>query len=413
MHRLRFRFWHLALAGVMVLVGVGACSKSSYEAQPASMNDMVAPASAPYPVDAAPPAPSGGSYGSRGRPDMAEKEVRYQKLSMEAHEGGSGANEPPPPPEVPQEAAPKRMVHYDGYLKLRVVNTAESLTAATAKVVALGGFVERLGSNEVTLRVPVAHFDQTMQDLAQMGEVVDRTMSAADVTDAYMSVDLRLRTARETRDRLSELLARAQTEQEKLQLLREIQRLTDVIESLEIQVKTLQDLADLSRITLQVEPRLPPGSVSADNEIAGFRWIRKLTPFARTPPTKERVELTVPEGLVLLSEKGPYVVESPDGAVMWTSVLDNTPRGDTSFWFKAVQSRLASQFAAAEVLELGDFQVLRLVDRSATPYTWIVAIRVTDKGIQLVQVYFPTGEIEKRYQARILESIKKGEGGAS
>ena len=105
------------------------------------------------------------------------------------------------------------------------------------------------------LRVPVARFEEAMDAVLGSGEVVEKSISAQDVTDAFVAVELRLATLRNTQARLQALLAKSQDEQEKLMLVRQIQRVSEEIDRLEGQSRTLADLADLARINVSLLPR--------------------------------------------------------------------------------------------------------------------------------------------------------------
>ncbi len=101
--------------------------------------------------------------------------------------GRGPAAEPPMDGEATRPAAtprPKRMVHYNGYLKLRVSNPTQTLQHASEIADAAGGYVENLTATTVTVRVPVAKFRVVFSKLAKIGEVLSRSMTAQDVTDA-------------------------------------------------------------------------------------------------------------------------------------------------------------------------------------------------------------------------------------
>ena len=230
------------------------------------------------------------------------------------------------------EAQP-RMVHYNGHIKLQVTRPAETIEAVVERIKAEGGFVESQSLSRVSLRVPVAKFRDIYDWVLGQGDVLSRSMSARDVTDAHFAMDLRMRTARKTRDRLQELLARAQDEDTKIALLKQIKRLTELVDRMERQLKTLSRLADMSRLTLETRPR--SAMAGADNvvPVAGFEWIAGLSPFSRSVAEGGKAhKLPSPEGLVALSSKDHHQAESADGVVFWTARLDNRPEGSAEFW---------------------------------------------------------------------------------
>jgi len=383
------KLWVLSL-----LVGVGSCAKSeSYEApmeavaqEPSS--DMVARAPRA-------PSPKPRASGRGGRSKKADKRI-----------GAELADTP-----IAAEAPPiKRMVHYNGHLRLKVANPVHALQNATEIADRIGGYVESLTSTAVTLRVPVAAFRKVYAELAQLGEVLSRSLSAHDVTDAFVATELRVKTLQASRDRLIVLLGKARNSREKLRLLRQINRLTDQIDQLEMQLGTLASLAAFSRLTLEVVPHQVQVGRAEDEPIAAFQWIHYLGPFSRDiAQAGESLELGIPEGMVELSDEDPWIAESADGAVIWASKHDNEPAGTTQFWLEAVRTRLEAMYGKGKVETVGAFEVLRLVDQGSTAYRYLVGVRVVEDELWLVEVYYPTAEHETRYDEAVRAVIAGGE----
>ena len=299
-------------------------------------------------------------------------------------------------------------IHYNGYTRLRVSRAEDVADALSALALEVGGHVEALNPRRVSIRVPVDTFRDVFQKVLDMGDVLDKSISATDISESLTSVKLRLDTARATRDRLVKLLAKAEDETEKLELIRQIQRLTEDIDRLSGQSQTLHDLASYSRITVELVPREALARRSHSADIAELAWIRRLSPFrTAVGAAADRLELEVPEGFVELNRKGQFVVESADGARLWTGRLENQPRGDTDFWLTALQERLAEEFGSAEVSEQGGFKLLRLVDRAEDPYTYIVGVRESGKHLELVEIYYPSAEHAERH-AEAIQAIFTG-----
>ncbi len=346
------------------------------------------------------PSASGRSAGASA-PPMVMAEMSYD------------APEPAPEPEVQPattSAATQRMVFYNGYAQIRVAGVEDGIDAAKTTTEAAGGHVEAIGADYVVLRVPVARFGEVFDQLQGLGEVLDKQVTADDVTDSFRAVSLRLDTAKATRARLQELLAKADNEAEKLELLRQIQRLTDEIDAVEAQARTLKQLAAMSRITLSFVARDALAWQGAEADTAELSWIRSLSPFhSEVELHTRKLTLDVPEGMVALDLKRQFVAESADGARVWTHKLLNEPAGDADFWLAAVEERLGQDFATAERTTLGGLPALRLVDRSDEPYTWVIAVRPQGKHLHLVQVHYPSAEHEARHAPAIEAVLDGGE----
>lgn len=397
------RYWVLAI--LMALIG---CAKRAYEAAPETgyyedydanyggyAGESAAYDAPSMAMDAA-PAPSAPGVQAARKSSGASTRATTSSAT--------GAQGPPDEPAGP------RMVHYNGYIQLKVTDGEALVEQVAKRAEALGGYVEQRSLTRITVRVPVGSFLDTFKEVLSYGEVVDKSLTAEDVTDAFLDVELRLRTANTTRARLQELLAKATTEEEKLELLRQIARLTEQIDVMEAQLRTLQALADFSRLTVEAQAREPFMARQGAPEIEGFGFIQQLSPFQRDVSfTGKKLELAVPDGMVALDVRKRFAVESADGAAMWTTRLENQPIGDSAFWVEALRTRLAPEFGAAEVKAVGGFQVLRLVEPgSDTPYVYIVGVRAEGKHLDLVEIYYPSTAHEDRYKAAVDAALSGG-----
>lgn len=391
------------------LVSLGGCHKSTRSYEPSASYKVGSSAEEPWAGDEArdmagaaapmaPPAP------------MASASTSSRARKSPARTDGSSPNQAPAT--ATGEAGPAaRMVHYNGWMRLRAGRPDELLEQVSSHARSVGGEVESLTTTHVTVRVPVAVFESVFEALLAMGDVMDRSITAEDVTEAFAAADLRLQTARTTRDRLQELLARAKTEEEKLRLLQEIRRLTEEIDLAEAQVRVLANLAAFSRITVEVVPRQAIGQATVQEQVAGMEWISRLSPFRRDVAFAGRkLKLDVPEGFVVLNDRKHFVTESADGAAFWASRTLNEPRGTAAFWVDAVRQRLAPEFASAEISQVGDWQVLRLVDRSDDPYRYVIAIRIVGRWRQVVEIHYPHAAQEDRHGASVRACLEEDRG---
>lgn len=366
-------------------------------------------------------------YGGYGYAESAPMEEAAMSRS-------AGAPAPPPPPGAPRPAAPAtkqtstpatttppqdsqaqapepavaRRIFYSGSARLRVDRVEEQMDAITAFVKAEGGYVEQQSGTVLTLRVPVEKFRAMFDALLARGEVLSKNLAAQDITDAYTAVDMRAASLKAMRDRLIELLGQAKSEEEKLALVQEIEQVTEELDQLEAQLRTLAALSSYSRITLELVPHEPLAGGPEANASSAFAWIFSLTPFNRAiSGIGAPVTLDVPEGLVLL-EKRPWGAESADGTRMWSTRLPNEPRGDAAFWIDAVKQRLERDFAKAERRQVGGWEFLRLESVSRPAYVWHIGVQTDGKFLELVEMYFPKAEQEGRYLKDIEAALTGG-----
>lgn len=313
-------------------------------------------------------------------------------------------------PAKPPKADVKRMVHYNGYLKLSVFHDGETIEKAAKLCEDAKGYVESRSNASITLIIPVEKFQEVFAQVAFLGDVIDRSITAHDVTDSFFSVDLHLKSMKATRDRFLILLEKANNEQEKLKILQEIRRLTEAIDQLEQQLKTLASLADYARLTLVAQIKQARMGMTPESEaISAFHWIYGLSPFRRDIALSGSfMKMGVPQGMVALDKQRHWIAESPDGSTFWASKRPNKPKGDTNFWVEAIKKRLAPEFRSSETVDAGAFKILQFSDQEPA-YRYWVGVLVQEDTVEIVEAYFRTIEQENRYKASVLASIEKGE----
>ncbi len=347
----------------------------------------------------------------------------YPRLSSAAAPPPSPASIAPPPPPAGKpvamygvvdkalaepKPAPQRQVHYEGTLKLIANQPNKVIEQAVEWVRGDGGYVESLSGQQVVLQIPAARFRPLFDKILGLGDVADKQLSARDVTEEFLDVDMRLTKAKATRDRLLALIQKAQDNKEKLRLLHEVERLSTEIESLESQMARLRTLVDYSRLTLTVEGR-KAFEARTPQEPQGFGWIAALASDRNLHGDAPGFALAAaPLGMVELGTASLWSAASPDGVTLGTQLRRNEPRGTTRFWVDALQVRFKDRFALVEQKVAGDFAVLRLQSRDEPRFVYWVAVAAKDDKLFVTQTYFPTLDHERRFADPVLVSLKGG-----
>ena len=134
-----------------------------------------------------------------------------------------------------------------------------ALDAARAVTEAAEGYVSWEGPGSMTLRIPDARLDATLDRLGALGDVERREVRVQDVTASYTDLQIRLDNARALQARLLTLLDRADTVADVLTVERELNRVTVEVEGLEAQLRALQDRVAYSTVRLTVYDGVSPG----------------------------------------------------------------------------------------------------------------------------------------------------------
>ncbi|MER5865345.1 DUF4349 domain-containing protein [Kitasatospora sp. NPDC002040] len=228
----------LAAAGVAVAVLLAGCSAEAGHSDAAAR-------SAPKAEGAAAAAPAAG----------------------DTKPGAGGASAAPTAPIAPtgeaSAVAVPRLIAYTAQLSLRTKEMAKTLGEAQSLALAAGGYVggESTGGKgsdgvptdaRLTLKVPSASYQQTLDRLSGLGEVLSRSSQADDLTEQVADVASRVKTQQASVDRVRKLLAEAKSLSEVVSLESELTRREADLESLQHRQQELSSRTSLSTITLQV-----------------------------------------------------------------------------------------------------------------------------------------------------------------
>ena len=263
----------LFAASGLLIAGLTACgSNGSDESAPAMAADSmsasmlgVAPADLGYSsVDSDTFAAEEASDGAFGDFD--------QPASPEAAE--SAAPTPPAAPGAADRTALStldsgRDIIYSATVNVRSDDVRGASREAVSIVESFGGIVfaqttrtEPEPEARLTIKVGPADFSAVLDALSAVGELVDQTLSAQDVTERVVDLDSRITTAEASVLRLRELLEDAADLEDVAQIERELLDRETTLETLRARLRALQGQIQLATITLTIQqsPRVLPES---------------------------------------------------------------------------------------------------------------------------------------------------------
>lgn len=166
------------------------------------------------------------------------------------------------------------MLVYEARLGIAVFQVAESMDAVERIAKDAGGHLGSRTDRTITIRVPRAAFDEAVRRVEATGDVLHRDIRSEDVTDHYRDLEIRLRNARAMRDRLADLLAKADVK-ESLEIERELARVAEQVELLTGELKSLSDRVAFSAITIDFQPRAAE-TVHDEAMRLPFPWLGEL-----------------------------------------------------------------------------------------------------------------------------------------
>ncbi|GLW52577.1 DUF4349 domain-containing protein [Kitasatospora phosalacinea] len=157
--------------------------------------------------------------------------------------------------------AANRQIAYQAKLTLRVDAVDDARTEAVDLVTRAGGYVaeedQRGGKGDstqstLTLKVPSASYQATLDGLGKLGTRLSLSSQADDLTEQIADVDSRLKSMQASVDRVRALMADAKTLSEVVSLEGELTRRESDLESLQRRQQELSSRASLSTVTLEL-----------------------------------------------------------------------------------------------------------------------------------------------------------------
>jgi hypothetical protein len=361
-------------------------------------------------------APSAYGGGAKAMGMAEPEEAPAPQPSVRADEAMEGTEllaaeatslEPSRVEEQPEER--KRV--FSGFCTLLVDDVEETRTEIADLAEESGGYVETVAERTVVIRVPAERFAEIFEFILGLGEVSHKSIETYDVTEFFRDQEIRLEIAKKTRERLYALLEKTSDVEERLKILREIKRLTEEIERIERSLELLQRRINLSRITVELRPRLP--ETGYDKGRIPFPWIADLNPLypsLRNP--KGRVELELSEDFAVFTEEAGFRAESAEGTRIRLGAARNHPSGDTEFWGKALSYHLGPFYKTAEELDLGPFKAVLFTSKDPEPFSYLVAVSAQEDeqilaDLVILEIFFPDQSALQTRLSNLKESLSQ------
>ena len=167
---------------------------------------------------------------------------------------------------------PRKIVR-NGSLELLVSEVEQSITKIGSIVSEAGGYVEKSTqtnsgghSANLTIRVPAARLDQVIAEVKRLATTVDReSVEVRDVTHEYIDLDARLRNAQAEEAQFLQILKRATTIKDTLDVTEKLGDVRGRIEEMQGEMKVLTTQIDMSALEISLR-------ADSDVAVAGIHW---------------------------------------------------------------------------------------------------------------------------------------------
>ena len=169
----------------------------------------------------------------------------------------------PEPPGSPSQEKPQLIKTAD--LSVKVEDTTVAIQAISqlidqeqGDILSLNesGFSSDRQSANLSLRVPAPRLTATLEKLAALGEVENRSISAQDVSGQIVDTDARLRNLRKQEEMILKILEQSGEIQDVLAVSQELANVRQIIEQIDAQLKSLKSKVAYSTISLYLSEPL-------------------------------------------------------------------------------------------------------------------------------------------------------------
>ena len=172
-------------------------------------------------------------------------------------------------PAVPADLG--RDIIYTAWIAVESADVAVAAAEATSIIQSLGGFTfaqdtrtQGRAQTTLTFKIRPEQFPTALERLSSVGELVEQSVNAEDVSDIVVDLNSRISTAEISVNRLREFLSQATEVEGVAELERELADRETNLERLRGQLRSLRNRVELSTITLSITESVeavPPTSV--------------------------------------------------------------------------------------------------------------------------------------------------------
>ncbi|MGF1514357.1 MAG: DUF4349 domain-containing protein [Elainellaceae cyanobacterium] len=190
-----------------------------------------------------------------------------------------------------ESSAPVPQLAKQADVTLRVDSVAEGIDGVVAIARAQRGDILTLEDNTpessvtrqrafMQVRVPQSQLDTTLSELADLGTVQQRTITAEDVSTQLVDLDARLRNLRKTEELLLGIMERSGDVADVLQVAQEVSNVRASIEQIDAQLKALRNRVSYSTVSIRLESAIAAStSPLALRDELGNTWQRATLSF--------------------------------------------------------------------------------------------------------------------------------------
>lgn len=207
--------------------------------------------------------------GSSSRSTRAEMPAAEAK-AINDREGGDSA---PTGGQLAQGAQAGTLMIYNGSFTLEAGEADAKVFGGQIieKTKSLGGYLSQRSSNALTVRVPAKEFGNASEFIRSLAKVKYENATAQDITMQYSDLKIRLDVQQKMLARYQELLKKADSVKDAVEVERELGRITERVEQLKGQIRYYDNQVSFS--TINVNFQEPYTAFTKETKPGPLGWV--------------------------------------------------------------------------------------------------------------------------------------------
>ncbi|HCL55983.1 MAG TPA: hypothetical protein DHW82_03120 [Spirochaetia bacterium] len=342
----------------------------------------------------------------RAYPSVQQQEMVQQRVMAEDNVGSSERN-------LNESNSPVKYTSKDGYVKkgsekgekkeepkliytanlsIQVRDVKEAQTEIIRIMESNKGFIDFQSQTKMVIRVPSDNLDPTLKEMMKIGVVLNKSISTYDVSNRYFDIQQRLDIAEKAKQRLLDILSKVKDVKEKVRIIEEIQRLTKEIESYKSILNSLDSYINYSLIEIYL---YVPTQSDIETQVSPFVWINRLTyeSFTLDKIENKAFSINLPSEFLVFDQEPYFIARNPKGAFVRIGKTANYPRGDTTFWKKALDRGMEfKNYVKIKEGKKGEMAYSLFEYKTLNPFYYLVGLTVKKDRLIVLEGFFPDKE---------------------
>lgn len=121
------------------------------------------------------------------------------------------------------------------------------------------GYVYKSTSRSMAIKIPAKDYKSFYNEIILLDEIFSKSITATDITDNYYNTQIRLQNALKLKNRLQELLKKANNVKDAIEIERELNRVTESIEIHEATMRRYDSQVQFTTFYIYFEEKSRPG----------------------------------------------------------------------------------------------------------------------------------------------------------